>query len=681
MNDLHQRLSDHLHDQAVALPNPSRRIEEIMYRGSQLRRRRRVVIGVAAMVAIGAAALCAVTVFGDRSPTRELTSALRPVSAISEVPAAQLAERSAYVWDGVEAESWAQPGWGQVVSQPHVYGLATDTAPAAGGNPGQQRQVLMRTGDGVAFSRVGDPLQDLRLMAIADDGDQRIYGLGTSPGSNGGAPELVAVTSQDGGATLQQHPFPIDLAAMRDAGGGFVSVTAPAIAFGRGVVVAAISPSLGVDPSSIANLLPEGTEAPWGTNVGQTGIELYGPPDDMEALAQQLCADGWTLQQGSMDSPGSIPPGALVATTVTAPPLTIAADDGGPDPWFCQSPSGAQQAVDATQVHGPVAEIVPFDEVRGGRDVALALRTAPRLFHSADGIDWIEAQLPTSPFDGWSSGNNQVFFDGRRFVAVFPVGGGTSMYVSTDGVDWQHWSPPPGVVVRGAASTPDGSVLAVVDTGTELATVTSVDGVTWTMASLDKLAGLHAGWSPQGVLIGADDHGVAVLVRYYRDPIASAGGVQLDHERFTLRLENEQRAFTLYDADGNQVDRCLCESGAASASGWLQRSSSSWSIDVVDPATGERYDTFDLGQFDQLTSEIYSDPAIISAPQQRTTFVYDTGDGSAWSVTGLDGLLSNANSFPTGSFVSAAGISFHYFMQDSSSGEVLRAIITGRPGG
>jgi hypothetical protein len=155
--------------------------------------------------------------------------------------------------------------------------------------------------------------------------------------------------------------------------------------------------------------------------------------------------------------------------------------------------------------------------------------------------------------------------------------------------------------------------------------------------------------------------------------------VQLDHERFTLRMENENRAYTLYDADGNLVDRCRCDSGVASTNGWLQRSPQSWSIDVIDPATGERYDIFDLAELDQLTNEIYSDPAINSAPQQLTSIVYDTVDGSAWSVTGLDGLLSNSTTFPTGTFVSPAGISFHHLLQDGATGATTHAIVTGRP--
>jgi hypothetical protein len=534
------------------------------------------------------------------------------------------------------------------------------------------RQQLTRSTDGVVFEPIGEPLDDLRLSALADDGDRTIYGLGTAPAANGGQ-EVVSAISDNGGESFDVTPFPIDLDVVREQV-GWLSLASFGLVRGNGTLVATVTPTVPADVNSslaLADLLPDGVDGSFGGYPGPNGFEVFGPPDDLDGVAARLCPTRWTLTDDAAL--------ALNIYNLSTSPEHQTNDlsrfEGG---WHCLSPQDDPKSpiwVDPAQIHGDVITVVPYDQMTASRDLLLALQRQPRMFHSTDGTSWTEATVPTLEVQY----NGQLAFHSSRFIASFVTSDGTTdALISTDGTSWEVVELPEQLSQPVLGETGDGTLVAIGRQGVQLATYHSTDGgLTWQGASLDAMLGLERGMVPSMYRLAEDDGALAVMAQFYGDPVAQAGGVEVAHDRFTLRVLDGNGTLVLLDAQGEALDTTQWWTGVERTTGWLRPSPSTSMIDIVDPASGEVYDTFRPNELNDLTNEIWEDPAN-QQQQPITTIVFDTVDGLSWAFTGTEQFgVGGVNSYPTGTFLSAAGPSFNFFLQ-AANGAPLSIALTGR---
>lgn len=681
---LEQRLDTHMHSWASVIDEQPTNFDTsagtggltlAIERGTRKRRMRTSMIAVAAALGLGGLTVGTMALI-QRGPDATMTATADPANVAIVDTARLAAPRQAeptFVWDGTASTASANTGSTTGVHQHNaasIYAIAT--APGAPNQLGIREHQLARSTDGgLTFERVGSPLGELLLSDIADDGADSIYAIGTSPAQQG-VRGIVSVVSTDGGATVTTHPLPIDTAAIIDAFGG-VSTSQQNIAYGDGTIVATVSPTVDAHPTLVASVLPEGVDASSGINVTAQGVEIFGPPDDLAAVSATVCPTSWSLS----NDPESVLTIYNLATTPEHRTNDLVRFD---HQWFCLSGEDnpkTPQWVDPSRVHGPVVDVVPYDQVAGGVDVIKALQRLPRVFVSNDGATWTEADLPDAV--PMSYGPSQLLYTGSRFAAMFASADGPQLYLG-DGSNWAKARTPAAIRWPGLVALPDGSLLMAGWTGTQFAAYTSADGQNWLGVALSDLVGLDDAMRPlNGLQIASNQDGAAVAVTFYQDPLAALGGVMVEHDNFSLRMIDQNSTLQLVDDDGAVLDTCAWPmSDPVVSSSWLRVDAMSGAVTVTDPNSGVVVDAFVLSDLYRAYDELVNSDANFGRMSPRTAVIFDTADGAAWSATSIDGFgVASQQAYPSGAFATDETLTFTSTIFDNAGGSTI-AVVYGR---
>jgi hypothetical protein len=332
--------------------------------------------------------------------------------------------------------------------------------------------------------------------------------------------------------------------------------------------------------------------------------------------------------------------------------------------WHCESPDGNSDLwIDSSQVHGGVVRSVPFDQLDISDDSIKAMRGEPRVFRSTNGESWAEVTLPRQ-LDLHNSSSPQLLWAGNRYVFVVATGTeGTVLFTSADGMTWTEGAGPDRLVAPSLAALPDGSLLAIAQADGHLIAGRTTDDSTWTYASLDSLLQLDPTWRANLTRMVSGPVGTAVLVTAQRDIVAAAGGLQLQHDHFTMRFPDSQGTLQLLDSGGNVLDTRQSWGQPSTTDGWIQLSPTGvGGITIVDPTTGEQVDSFPQSATDAMWNDFYNSREGQKAQNEQqpsASWVLDTVDGSGWAATPFSQLgLSSLYSYPNTVAATAASLQF-----------------------
>ena len=677
LDGLDDRLDEHFRDHR-AVPvggnggGPG--IGVVMARGRRIRRRRTLAIAGAGMLVVVA------LVIASLSTLRRPQATLVP-SRATDTPAqrAQQAEFPAATssatgisWSADESTTpnvSTEIAWNSVGGGASVYALGTAATPK--GQPAQSQ--IFRTDDGITFAPTG-PSFDPWITSLDDDG-ARIYALGTAPvAGDVNAFGYQLAISTDSAVTWDASPLPVDYSTVRAEVGSAGSVGTQVVA-GEGSVLAMVNLVAYGDPSAA---LPGNVDAPFGSVVTADGIDVFGPPTDLEAVAATVCPDGWPLKEGQP----RIPAGDNSAGVAN----TVAVGFPGPNQsgvWHCESPDGNSDLwIESSQVHGDVARSVAFGQLDISSDSIKALRGEPRMFRSTNGGSWAEVTLPRQ-LDLHNSSSPQLLWTGSRYVFVVATGTeGTVLFSSADGVTWTEGDGPDQLVAPSLAALPDGSLLAIAQAGGRLIAGHSSDDLTWTYASLDAMLQLDPTWRASLTRTVSGPVGTAVIVSAQRDIVAAYGGLQLKHDHFTLRYTDSQGTLQLLDSGGTVLDTRQSWGQPNTAGGWIQfPQMGSGGITIVDPTTGERVDSFSQAASDAMWNDFYNSAEgqkAQSEQQPTASWVLDTVDGSGWAMTPFSQLgLSSLNSYPSTVAATAASLQFGFLIPKADGTGATAATLVG----
>lgn len=647
MNDFDDRISRHMESRARTIDVFGGDLDAVVHRARQRRQRRRAVSTAALMVVVGAGAALVVN-------QREQNETPVQVEPGPETGSAE----SSLQWTKVETASGL--GWSDslaVGADGTLYALSTSPGVQKPDEPYQPSPQLMYSSTNGVEWAAGDAPADLWASSLDSVGG-RLYAVGTGPASAAaGEPFNVQVAaSDDGGSTWSNSSLPFDIAGLKDRLGNEVSIGGAEVAVSpSGAVLATVTVSAWVEPST---LLPADVEQRWGLVTTAAGVDVYGPPADLDAEAAKVCPADWTLQldappgmSESTNTGGEVPPATTAAgagfDTVTPP---IAANPG--DLW-CVSPDRSEaNPVWAGAAAGAVAQSFTWDELGVEPELQSLIGGQVRAFLATDGVTFEEVSIEM-PGDGnlgvvdaVSTPYGFAVVSGRDEYAKGPNGphppGTVTVLTSPDG---RTWSPHPAGELTGWVRSAGlmGDSLAVVldgDSGTQLA-VSPASGP-WSVSSpLDALEQRDPDAYVNNVVAGP--LGAAALIGISTDPITELGGVSIEGEGgYVLRVTNGSGAAQLLDASGAVV--------AETTALYDPLSSPNFSIEthgadlvIRDPATGDTLATFAAEDIDRATQPAFEQ----TSPQ--TFYVAHSVDGATWSVTPLADLLGEA---PTNAVVS-----------------------------
>ena len=669
MKSLEERLSGHLGERAAAIEPIEQGVEYVMTEGRRKRNGRVLVMGAAASIAVIAVAVATVAVFGHR--TRD--DAVKPASAPITLGLAPATEVDpTFEWT---VETSAMPA-GQFGSAAYWAGASSNglsrytfgTVAHAADEPREQQ--LYSTIDGVDYQAAGIAF-DPWISELDSSRPSTVYAIGTVPDDL--AFSYQTGVSLDGGATWAKSALPLDLGQVRADLGGLSTVGAQVVASDTDVVAIVQTIGFTCNGGPCQGLLLEGHDTQYGTQVTADGIEIFGAPDDIDAIGKRECPPGWPLVKGPAREFVDGDPN--VATTIAFGP-----GGSGTAEWHCESPDGSDPDLwlDPSRVHGDVVETVPFADAGLAADTIKALQMAVRVFHSTDAVSWTEVDIAAG---GGNSGSPPtLLWTGTEFALHAAGFGGGQLWLSPDGLTWQQATVPDGSSQMALGALPDGSLLMVGTRVGELVAYTSPDGLTWHGVTLSGLVGLDGSWRFGTFQLMTDQTGGSLIVQAGQDSVALLEPQPIDHGRFQLQLTDGQGGASLLDSDGNVIDRydgLWRGTNAAGINGWLQNASSlNGSVNVVDPATGEVLDVFTGSEVQQASDAMWSSP---EAEQMNTQFpmglptaywVLDTVDGVHWGVIRLD--VGANTGFAGGGQATAAGHSYRMYVNGGS------AVVIGR---
>lgn len=664
MSGVEQRLRSHLGEQAAAIETIDQGVHHVMNEGRRKRNGRLLLIGAASAAACVGLVVASVAVFGGRhNDPDSIVPAGEPVTL--GLTAASLSGAN-FDWSlapsATQAGQLGNVGWASSMSSHGLSRYTFGTVPVPAGQP--RRQQLFLSGDGIDPSASGVPF-DPWISDLDSSAPDQVYAIGTVP--EGTSFGYQVATTVDGAATWTNTPLPLDLESVRRELGEVITTGAQVVS-GDGIVVAMVQISARIDGIGLDAI--DEIDAPFGSRIASNGVEVFGEPTDLDAIAARECPPGWPLVMGAPRPFGTDNTGPGVVATTTA----IFPGDGG-EGWHCESPDGNAPDlwIEPERVHGDVVEVVPFDQLALGDASLKALRQSVRVFTSTDGVEWSEATVDAG---GSTATRPMLVWTGQQFALRSPGAAGTELWLSSDGVVWAQATLPPSADMLAMGALPDGSLLLAGRQLGELVAYTSADGATWRGVSLDPLLQLDSSWRVSEMQLVSGPDGASLMVHALDDGVATIGPPVIDHGRFSLRLTDSYGVAELL-SDGQVVDRLdSIWAGAAAASlNGLMSVSGSGSVAVVEPATGEQLDQFSSSEIQLEYDTLWSTETgqrFQNRPQPGAWWVLDTVDGSSWGLTALD---LSANNIWLGALGEAtpAGHAYRFATGNGT------AVVLGRP--
>jgi hypothetical protein len=441
----------------------------------------------------------------------------------------------------------------------------------------------------------------------------------------------VAAWSDDGGASWNTAPLPLDLTTLGGAGidlwiGEIKVEAAPA------GVVALATVYANVDPASY---LPEGTDLTYGFGVDPNGMTIYGRPnpDDAEVMAQISASLCDTSSQFDLDSMQCITPQGDVVVDYSAEPPEIL---GG-------------YSVVSTHTWDELGVPATIGDYIDGRTLA---------FHSADGTSFTQVatldDLPPGSMIELVAGDTGFLaiaqgvalsgYSGRNTAGPPPPA--TTIWRSPDGIAWTpqaldqglglDWTLASGTLRQGVAvagAGPAGPLFAA-----------SPDGSAWTTTDLKSLLGDAAGREVSLEAADIGPRGALLVVREQIDPITEQGGVDIPLESgHTLRLlDSSYGRAVLLDSAGAEL--------VAIDSIWEKAQPRPVTTDasMSDTAIIRDADGNEIVSVPYATiEEAYSQAWEASGGSLGPVHLLWTGDGQTWSETPLAGFLPDITGLVT----------------------------------
>lgn len=658
---LEQRLTAHLGEQAEDIDPIDQGVERVMSAGRRKRTTRVMMLGAAAGLAVIGLAVGAIAVFGNRHDDQTIQPAIRPLS-LGLPDATKVAAH--FDWT-VEASSstagqFGTSPWWSGASSNGVSSYTFGTVPHAADQPAEQQ--LWSTSDGIDYQAAGVAF-DPWIVGLDSSTADRIYAIGTVPDGLSFGYQTGVTT--DSGTTWTTDMLPLDLSQVRTDLGGLSTIGAQVVDGGGNVV--AIVQTTGF----AANLAIDGVDTQYGTLVTADGVEVYGAPDDLAAVAERECPPRWPLAKG--------PPREFV-TEETAPVATTVpfGPRGMVNEWHCESPDSGEPDVwvDPSRIHGDVAQVVPFERLHMADASIKALRNAVRVFHSTDGTSWTEVELPAG---GSNSFPPNLLWTGSQFALRTPGAGTGELWLSADGLTWQEGTLPAATDGMSFGALPDGSLLLAGRQAGEVVAYTSTDGREWKGVSLSALLGLDPTWrSSQYQLVTSTD-GASLMISATADGFATLGPPVVDHGRYQLRLSDSQGGAELLDGDGNVIDRIDSVWQMAGFTGFEGRlaTTGSGSVSVIDPTSGDVVDVFTQSEIQLKSDEVWSTAKgqqFQSKNPPGAWWALDTIDGTNWGVSRIDGISAVTSWLAATGRATPGGHAFRFAV-----GEVAAVVIGRRP--
>jgi hypothetical protein len=539
MNDLNpseQDLADRLQRHARAVDIGETAVATVVARGRQRAEHRRVVVGIAAVVALSGTVIGTIQVLSkpvshrvqpatDSDPSDEVTP---NVSIAGEPSTDELTPvtrvESNMLWNVVEPGSTEALGsiiWDNsaVAGQKPPY-LAWSSAPGKTISPAGQQDfipTLYRSEDGIHWTPAGGESftqPDISMRGVGSR-NGRMFAFGTAaataPIPNGGGGEVVVDVSDDQGETWRNITLPIDLRGLASSDGiQSVGFQGDMVASDAGVVAVGV-PTVNIDQSAFS---------------GGNGAYI---PRRNGAISMTYPTCGREATASTISSPAGFSKTAATAPAATAPAATAPADT---EPADCDAGGAPQQS-----------DLIPWSEL-GVDPTAIAAMFTPRVFVSTDGENFVEGTFPALP-DGYQMGQLDITAIDSGFIATAQLydqlGGATvsKLYTSTDGMAWTESDMPAGQYNFINVLT-DGTIVAFgYDlTGPQPLTAVSKDGVEWSKMTLSSLIDADDGKSAQlnVWLAGAGPGGITVIAAVDVDVAAEAGGLSIEKDGVRLTM-------------------------------------------------------------------------------------------------------------------------------------------------
>ncbi len=569
MNELNpneQRLADQLRRHAGHVDIGDTPIASVVRRGRQRRERRRVAVGIAAVIAVAGTAVGTIQLLshpvsrrvvpstdpsGDTTPTGTLQisvpgDGLIPVNRVE----------SNLTWNVVEPGSTEALGsviWDNnaVVGQSPPY-LAWSTTPGKTISPNGQQDfipTLYRSDDGIHWQPAGGESFTQPDISMRGTGSRngRMFAFGTAaataPIPNGGGGEVVVDVSDDQGASWRHITLPIDLRSLATSDGvQSVGFQGDMIASDQGVVAVGV-PTINVDPSV------------YGSNGGyfarrQGAILVTYPTCGRETTASTVM-----IPTPGYSTSGTVPPNTAPADTAPAVDTTTTniVVSGTEPADTCTADTAPQQS-----------DLIPWSEL-GVDPEAIATMFAPRAFVSTDGETFVEGVFPALP-DGYQMGQIDVSATDNGFVASAqlyePAGAGfglAKLYTSADGLAWTESDMPAGqyyiVNILG-----NGTIVAFGNDMTgQSVTAVSTDGVEWSKMTFASMLDASDGATAQLniALSSAGPGGIIAVGSVNVDAAAEAGGFSIENDgvRLTMTESRFQSMVATDLATGEEIGR------------------------------------------------------------------------------------------------------------------------------
>jgi hypothetical protein len=547
MNDLNpaeQELSDRLQRQARSVDVGDTPLATVVRRGRQRTDRRRVAVGLAAVVTLAGAAVGTIQLLSQ--PTTHKVVPATDVATDAATPNVSIAEAapgddltpvnridSNLTWNIVEpgsAEALGSLIWDNsaIAGQSAPY-LAWSTSPGktqqatSAALPTQFIPTLYRSDDGIHWQPAGGESFNQPDISMRGTGSRkgRMFAFGTAaataPIPNGGGGEVVVDVSDDQGASWNHITLPIDLRGLASSEGvQSVGFQGDMVASDAGIVALGV-PNINIDPSLY--------DTSGGYIAQRDGAILVTYPTCSrdETVATVIYGVGY--------SNTSAPPSTAPVDTAAADATTTNVGAVGQTPSATCAEDGKPQQSD----------VIPWREL-GVDATAVAAMFAPRVFVSTDGETFTEGVFPPLP-DGYQMNQVDVSTTLDGFVATAqlynPIGTQVGkLYRSTDGLTWTESDMPAGQY-NSINILSDGTVVAfgVSMTGQPFSAVSS-DGVEWSKMSLASLIDAADGHTAQLNVwqAGAGPGGITVVAGIDVDAAVEAGGLSIEKDGVRLTM-------------------------------------------------------------------------------------------------------------------------------------------------
>jgi hypothetical protein len=572
MNELNpeqQRIADQLQRQARAVEIGDTPIATVVQRGRQRRDRRKVVLGLTAVIALSGAAIGTIQ-FLSKPESRKLVPGSDSVATDEETPTLTVAGtveisaagielppvnrvESNLQWNAVavdtsEALSGVNMGLGtgtESHQQPPY--MAWSTAPGRAHPNNDQAFVprLWRSDDGIHWqlAEASGTFTQPKVQAYGVGSRAgRLFAFGTAaataPIPKGGGGDVVVDVSDDGGASWRHIVLPVDLRGLGKMNGVQSSGFNGSFVVGTDAVVAVAAPT--VNFSQAFSQRFNGNFA--FSSEGVTPMTYPVCSTDVSLASTTMVISGGMYPAETVVAVGPVgetvpaaPVPTLAGSYPYAPPVTVAADASG----RC-SPE---------QLTPLVGELTPWSDI-GVDPRAVEAMFTPRVFVSSDGETFNEGSFPPPP-NGYQPGAvPQIFATPTGFLgfAQFYDSLGqhplTKLYTSADGSTWTDTNTSLDGQVNSIRPLPDGTLVALgvnydgnSGYGMNWA-ATSPDGVEWTKRSLNGL--LEPGDGASAALtawqMSSGPSGISAFGQIDIDAAVEAGGFSIEKDGVRLTL-------------------------------------------------------------------------------------------------------------------------------------------------